>query len=281
MTSTNTNTAQRRTAVADVDPERHIDPSRTASGAIWFVVCSVLLTAVAAVASRAMPAMVPFALALGPAFIAVGLAWREGHGALRRLLHSLTIRPKDRRWYLVVVLPVAWALATVAVAVALGRASTGLFDTLTPAALAVPFVVLVPALFEELAWRGFALPRAMTVLSPLAASLLLAIPWALMHLVLQLPGGINASVSWWPTIVSILAYSVILTWIYIGTGGSVLITALVHTGLNGVVPLMWGLNTETAWEIRAVLAALIAITIVAMGGLRRSGDPSQAPYEGR
>jgi membrane protease YdiL (CAAX protease family) len=274
MTSINTKAVRRNNAVADLHVETHADWAGVASGAIWFVAFCVLLTAIAAIASNATPAMVPFALALGPACIAAGLAWREGDGALRHLLRSLTIRPSERRWYLVVLLPVAWALATVAMAVALGHSSTGLFDRLTPAAFAIPLVVLIPAVAEELAWRGFSLPRAMTAMSPMRASLVLAIPWALMHLVLQLPGGINASVSWWPTIVSIFAYSVILTWVFLGTGGSVLITALVHTGLNGVVPLMWGLNAEAAWEIRSVLAALLAVTIVALGGLRRSRNPA-------
>jgi hypothetical protein len=35
---------------------------------------------------------------------------------------------------------------------------------------------------------------------------------------------------------------------------------------------MWGVNTEAAWEIRAVLAAVIALTIVALGGLRAEED---------
>ena len=114
----------------------------------------------------------------------------------------------------------------------------------------------------------------MASMSALRASLLLAIPWALMHLDLQLPGGVNASVSAWPTVVSIAAYSIVLTWVFIGTGGSVLISALVHAGLNGVTPLMSGLNTETAWEIRAVVAAIIALTVVGLGGLRKTGSPS-------
>jgi membrane protease YdiL (CAAX protease family) len=271
MTVTDTETVRSNRTVG-ADAGDRAERSLRAVGAAWFVALCLVLAACAALATSAMPATVPFVLALGPALIAFGLAWREGGGAVRRLAKTATVRPADRRWFLVLLLPVGWALAAVAVAVALGQTSAGLFDKLTPTALIVPLVVLVPAFAEELAWRGYALPRAMSVLSPLQASLALGIPWALMHLVLQLPGGINAEASWWPTIVSVVAYSIILTWIFIGTGGSVLITALVHTGLNGVVPLMWGVNTEAAWEIRAVLAAVIALTIVALGGLRAEED---------
>ena len=48
---------------------------------------------------------------------------------LRTLLHSLTIRPADRRWYLVLLIPVLWSLATVGVAVGLGEPVDGLFAT--------------------------------------------------------------------------------------------------------------------------------------------------------
>ena len=240
-----------------------------ASGATWFVAFCLLIAAVSALASGAMQAIVPFALALLPAVIAIGLAWREGHGALRRLLHSLTIRPEDRRWYLVLLLPVAWALAVIAIAVALGQPGRSLFDHLSPTALIVPLVVFLPAVAEELAWRGFAVPRVMVVMSPLRAALVLGIPWALIHVVLQLPGGVNESAAVLPGIVALFSYSIILTWVYLGTGGSVLMAALVHMGLNAVVPLMSGLDPELAWDLRAVVAMLIALAIVGLGGFRQ------------
>ena len=70
-------------------------------------------------------------------------------------------------------------------------------------------------------------------------------------------------------IVSIFAYSIVLTWVYIGTGGSVLMTALLHAGLNGVAPVMAGVDQDNAWIIRNVLAAVIAVAVIALGGLRR------------
>lgn len=241
---------------------------RGAIGAAWFVGLCLALAAICAVASAAAPAFIPFALALGPAFIAVGLAWREGHGAVRRLRHSIVARPASRRWYLVIGLPILFMLSTVAVAVALGAPTVGLWDKLTPAALFIPLVVLLPAFAEELGWRGYLLPRAFTVMSPLQASLVLAVPWILMHLVLQLPGGMNEAAAVWPTIVSLIAYSIILTWIYVRTGGSALMTALVHTGLNGFVPLVWGLDPNDSWAIRAIVGAAIAVAIVVLGGFR-------------
>jgi membrane protease YdiL (CAAX protease family) len=247
-------------------------PRHQAQHVAWFVGLCLVLAGLAAVASGTSPALVPFLLAIGPAFIAVGLAWRERHGAVRRLRQMLTHRPADARWYIVLLIPVGWAFAVVGVAVALGEPTAGLFDELAPTALLIPLVVLLPAFAEEVAWRGYAVPRLMGVMSPLRASLVLALPWTIMHLVLQLPGGVNEGAAVWPTVLSLFAYSVVLTWVFVGTGGSVLLSALVHTGLNGVVPIMWGVDQETSWALRAVIAAMIALAVVALGGFRRIAD---------
>jgi membrane protease YdiL (CAAX protease family) len=257
--------ADPRTGPLDVPGSRR----QQVQAAAWFVGLCVALAALSAAVSGAAPALVPFILAIGPAFIAVGLAWREGHGALRRLGRSLTLRPADAHWYLVLLIPVGWALAVVGVALALGEPTTGLFDELTLSALFIPFVVVLPAFAEEVAWRGYAVSRLLGAMSPLSASLVLAVPWTVMHLVLLLPGGMNEGAALWPSFLSLFAYSVVLTWVFIGTGGSVLVAALAHAGLNGVVPIMGGVDPDLSWALRAVLAAVIAVLVIALGGFRR------------
>src|SRR6185312_12916906 len=100
----------------------------------------------------------------------------------------------------------------------LGDPARGVFDKVFPAIVIVPLVVLIPAFAEEIAWRGYAVTRLLPTMSPLAAALVLGFPWAVMHLFLQLPGQMNAGLEWWPTIVSLIAYSVILTWAFVASG---------------------------------------------------------------
>jgi hypothetical protein len=95
-----------------------------------------------------------------------------------------------------------------------------------------------------------------------------------MHGVLFLPGQWYEDLTLWPMVVSIFSYSILLTWIFVGTGGSVLMTALFHAGLNGMAPIMAGLDPDSSWVIRNVLAALVAVAVVALGGLWRRVDPS-------
>jgi membrane protease YdiL (CAAX protease family) len=254
---------------------------RSVAGFVGICLGLALLATAASLAapdSAMVAAYVPFVLALAPAVVGMELARREGHGSLGRLLRSVARRPADARWYLVLLLPVIWAFAVVGVAVGLGEPRAGLFDELlTPSALIIPLVVLLPAFAEELAWRGFAVPRLMSAVSPLTASLVLAVPWALLHLVLLLPGAANEGAAVWPTVLSIVAYSVVLTWIFVGAGGSVLLAALVHAGLNGVVPVMWGVDADLSWALRAVLAAVIAVAVIAVGGFRRTRTRSGQP----
>ena len=88
-------------------------------------------------------------------------------------------------------------------------------------------------LSEEPGWRGFALPRLQARFSPLVSSLLLGVLWAVWHAPARF-GGIEAkSVS--DTLVEwflIILVSVIFTWLFNRTDGSVLVTALIHPAMN-------------------------------------------------
>ena len=163
------------TTASAVEPNAASQPRQNgAIGAAWYVgftLAFAALATVAVVGLGAPPTLLAFALALPPLFIATGLAWHEGHGAIGRLFRQLTVRPADPKWYLALLIPAIGFLAVDAVAIVLGAPTAGLFDDLFPAILIVPLVVLLPAFAEEIGWRGYALPRAMTVMSPLRAAI--------------------------------------------------------------------------------------------------------------
>jgi membrane protease YdiL (CAAX protease family) len=88
-------------------------------------------------------------------------------------------------------------------------------------------------LSEEPGWRGFALPRLQARFSPLKSSIILGILWAVWHAPARF-GGIEAKtledtlIEW----VLILLITIIMTWFYNRTKGSVLVTALFHASMN-------------------------------------------------
>jgi CAAX protease family protein len=119
---------------------------------------------------------------------------------------------------------------------------------------------------EEVGWRGFALPRLQARHSALVSALLLTVGWALWHapLFLYRPGyvGMNvAAIAGW--LFSLVTGSVLLTWLYNGSRGSLLVVAIFHAAIDVVFtsesssPIVVNLAGAliTVWGVVIVLAA--------------------------
>jgi membrane protease YdiL (CAAX protease family) len=158
-----------------------------------------------------------------------------GRGALRKLLGRLLIWRVNPLWYLVVVLgPVALAGGVVGLNTLLGGPALSLGMPILGVAFFLAFSIFPgSALGEEIGWRGYALPRLQAGRSALSASLLLAPIWASWHLPLWLTGKPTSTPTFYAAfVVSAIALSVILTWVYNSTGGSLLMVVLLHATMN-------------------------------------------------
>jgi membrane protease YdiL (CAAX protease family) len=95
---------------------------------------------------------------------------------------------------------------------------------------------------EEPGWRGFALPRLQVLHGPLLGSLILAPLWALWHLPLFfIPSG-DSPLTMFNLglfLISITFSTIIYTWVFNNTKGSVLMTMLVHTSNNAFLALLF------------------------------------------
>ncbi len=114
-------------------------------------------------------------------------------------------------------------------------------------------------LMEELGWRGFALPRLQRKYSPLKATIIVGVIWALWHIPVKtdvLSDLTNFVVFYiFFTFVAIL-YSIIITYFYNKAGGSVLIAVAIH-GLYNDSASIGGLLTPDSVEISDTVASLI------------------------
>jgi len=225
---------------------------------------------VAALLARLGREATPFALVLIPpmaALVVTGLS--SGLAGIRRLLARLGRWRVGGRWYLAAVgIPLIATLAIDAVGLLLGAASLDrLVGALTASALLIPVVVVVPAMLEELGWRGFAVQAAVDAgHSPGWAASVVGLMFVSVHIPLHLPGQIYDSLPLWPLPVTLLAYAVLLTWIYLRTGGSVLLAGLMHAALNATLPLTWGLDPRWAWQARAGVFGVIAALVMVISG---------------
>ena len=105
-----------------------------------------------------------------------------------------------------------------------------------PLVLLLLFLVVLfitDGLGEELAWRGFALPRLLTGHNALVASLILGALWAAWHLQLVWTEGAPLNQQpIWLLLLDTTAKSVLFTWVFLHTRGSVLLAALFHATTN-------------------------------------------------
>jgi len=100
-------------------------------------------------------------------------------------------------------------------------------------------------LSEEGGWRGFALPKLQTKYSAVISSLILGVIWACWHIPLYF---VEERIPFYIFIFLVLVISILMTWGYNNTKGSLIITIIFHfsfnfngafiTGLLGLLPTM-------------------------------------------
>jgi membrane protease YdiL (CAAX protease family) len=94
-------------------------------------------------------------------------------------------------------------------------------------------LLVTGTLGEEVGWRGFALPRLLARMSPIAASLLLGAVWGIWHLPSFFVSGLPQAGLQIPVfLLGALSLSVIATWILIHSRGSVFLSMLLHFSVN-------------------------------------------------
>lgn len=212
----------------------------------------------------------PFALVLIPTVVAIGLtAAGDGVGGLRRLIGRLGRWRVGFRWYAAAVgIPFA-AFAAVAISgAAFGQfSSERLAANMTPSVVLLPLIVVLPAMFEEFGWRGYGVQAAVSAgHPPIWAAAVVGGAHALIHVPLYLPGHLYDGLPIWPLPFMFVGFGVLLTWIYLRTGGSVLLAGLMHTALNAWVPLTWGLDPDWEWGARGIVFAGLGFVVVGLSG---------------
>jgi membrane protease YdiL (CAAX protease family) len=133
--------------------------------------------------------------------------------------------------------------------------------------LALMFTLGFDGLGEELGWRGFALPRLLSRYSALTSSLLLGAIWALWHLPYGLTAGsATAHRPFYEHLSPILASSVLFTWLFNNTRGSILLAVLFHAAGNvtaNLLPvLVPGVYVSGSWE--EIVRWMVVGTVVAI-----------------
>ena len=110
---------------------------------------------------------------------------------------------------------------------------------------------------EELGWRGFALPGLQKRFTPLVSALILGLIISGWHALLHLVSPIG--IPEWQFWILLVSYSVIVTWAYNKSRGSVLIATIFHFSFNFSLEIVsTGLGLVPLKSLFAILTAAYA-----------------------
>ena len=220
-------------------------------------------------ATQSVPLTLPFLiLSLAPlSAVLIVSAMIGGKAAVLALLRKFTIWRVGWRWYLIALfLQPALNLVAIYLNVLLGAPAP------TAAAFG-PWSALLGAfalrlvnpwdgpMLEELGWRGFAQPRLQKLYTPLIANLILGLLVTLWHLK-YLPSGEYH----WLDMPGTMAATILFGWVYNATGGSVLLTLIMHAA----EPLLWvsftGADETRAMGLLVLVYVVTAVIVVLLTG---------------
>lgn len=211
--------------------------------------------------------------AIAPSLVALALTARaDGREGVRALLGRILHWQVGVRWYVFAV----GYMAAVKLGVALvHRVATGAW----PRFGETPLYVMAGAIListwvqagEEIGWRGYALPRMAARLGLAPASLLLGVIWAAWHLPLFLIPGTDTSGQSFPVyLLQVTALSVTMAWLYWRTGGSLLLTMILHAAVNNTKDIVPSAVAESAvmnpWTLNGSLVAWLTAALLWIGG---------------
>lgn len=216
--------------------------------------------------------------AFGPTVAAFLLvAYANGFGGVRQLAARAIQLDYPKQWILVaLLLPPAIVGGALAVAIATGTTPT-LPWTGQPIILLIAFVwilLLGGPIQEEFGWRGYLLDPLQERLTPLGGGIAVGLVWAVWHLPLfYIPSEtIYYENPFLGFAVSITLLSVLMTWVYNSTNGSLLPALLMHTSWNWAQGMFPILDSDPASLAMVGFLVAATIAVVVYSGPNRLGQ---------
>ena len=188
-----------------------------------------------------------------------------GRAGLRELLGKMILWRVGLRWFAIaLLLPVAFTFLAIGLYTQLGNASPA-FAPPSQLLSIVLITVITGALGEELGWRGTALPRLQSRSTPLISSLILGLLWGLYHLpALLLSGFPQQELQLFPYIVASLALTVLVTWTFNHTYGSLIPVFLYHFSFNFMLNVTGIIGVPALFSLLAGITSVAAIAVIAL-----------------
>ena len=250
--------------------------------------------------------LLPFAilaLLAGPPIAGILLtSLLYGRAGFRDLLARITRWRVGARWYAIALLtaPLSMTAALLALSLTSPVYLPGILTTSDKVSM-VLFGIAVGLIgggfLEELGWTGFAIPRLLARHSVLATGLIVGVLWGAWHVLTNALWASGSSLgagelslagflivrSFDLLVGQLLAYRVLMVWIYERSGGSLLVAILMHASLTASTLILGPLAISGAALLTYVLVSSAAMwVVVGMVAMAQGGHLSrQPPLRGR
>jgi len=175
-----------------------------------------------------------------------------------------------------------WYLFVLFSTAVIGFLAIGLYVMIggTAPAISFSFFIFLPGILtmgltEEIGWRGFALPGLQKKYSALISAVIIGVIWASWHLVIT-PGNPLFLMVF---SLEVVILSILFTWVYNNTKGSILLAALYHTVINIVISNLKIPTIPWLWLIYLLLELVLVLVIIWRFGWRHLSFSRKANEE--
>ena len=252
-----------------------------AYGITWLIALPLVLSYLGIIALE-IPFALHYILPFGPMLSAlIVTAVMSGTSGPREILTRMSKWRVKPIWFLIALISV-WILyfvsSTIIVLIGQPWPDLSIFGNV----LYLPYLTFVGAwllwtftfgIGEETGWRGFLLPRLQVKYGPLTASLIVSIIWAGWHIPMFLYNenlialGLMGTIFW---VIGLMFGSILLTWLYNSSKGSILMTALWH----GTYNLFTAAAGQAAGLSSGIISMFVMIWVVFIVVAYRKRNPS-------
>ncbi len=208
--------------------------------------------------------------AYGPTIAAIIVQFISDKKKLKALLKRLIkVKSKFNFILFVVFVPIGLYILAYLLSAIFYDGDLGLHWIIGFSNIPIWFLLALPfgPLGEELGWRGFMLPKLLEKYSVIKSTLLVGLAWGIWHLVsFTFPGAALPEffeVSVWTILLyftNTIALSLVFTYVYLKTNGSVFYAILLHAFFNAAANITFDFFGET--ENVALLTSVYVLNIV-------------------
>lgn len=156
------------------------------------------------------------------------------------------------------------------VAILAGEEIPALFWVANPLLIISSFVQILLTqgpLQEEFGWRGYAIDRLQARFSAFISSIILGLMWAIWHLPYMFTQGEEVVYQvLWGFVLSNILITILFTWLYNNTGGSIMVALIFHTMFILATIMFPALETAAGSLFYLIVLIAVVIVVVLVGG---------------